>query len=168
MFEGQKDLSEECNHEQIARDWREKEEREREQRRAQTIGEFVAALAQKNANRRELADTLCQILDLARALYPDNDVCYGALVIAEAAISAAATRDDDFIYRWYGESLAKYSVLLAQELQGAKGAGYFDLDTRVLLEKITDLLPDAESDDWSDGWNWPSAATPIRYHHIKL
>jgi hypothetical protein len=155
----------ECQHERLDREYREKEQRERESRRAQTVGELIDVLGQDTTptNRREVEDTLCQILDRARVFFADNEVCRGALVIAAAAINAAHY-DGGFISQWRGEQLTKYLVLLANELQGARGAGYFDLDTRTRLDRITDLLPDSEDDDL---WEWPSSET-TRYYPFTL
>jgi hypothetical protein len=165
MLEGQEmqAVKVECEHDHREREWREKEEREREQKRAQTVGQLVDALAQNN-NRNEMKDTLCQILDRARALFADDEVCRGALVIAATAIMA--TQSNGFIYRWRGEQLTKYLVLLANELQAARGAGYFDLDTRARLDRITDILPGEEDDDYC--WEWSSPDRTLGYYACAI
>jgi hypothetical protein len=151
----------ECEHDQRTREYRERDERERERRRAQTVGELIDALGQDitRTARDEIEDTLSQILDRARVFFADNEVCRGALTIAATAIYGGVV--------WRGAHLTKYLVLLADELQAARGAGYFDLYTRTRLDKITDLLP-REDDDDPEVWVWPSPEDTTRYYHIKL
>jgi hypothetical protein len=82
----------------------------------------------------------------------NDDVCRGALVIAAAAIEAEA---DGYVRPWAAKHVSKYLAMLANEMLGARGAGYFEFETHARLQKISDIIPDDES-EYDEDWEWPS------------
>ncbi len=91
-----------------------------------TIGELLDTLAQDDYDnydydkRRKLKNTLCLIRIQARVFYADkNDVCRGALAIAETAINAEA---GGLLYTCAAEKMTKYTVMFRHS--GGQAACY--------------------------------------------
>jgi hypothetical protein len=151
MFEVQENVSE-----RSVREFQEKLERERVEKRAQTVGELIDALAQNDydyPNRYKMKEVLCSVLNQAAEYYAGNEnaVCRGALVIAASAIQGESGR---FVPTYLAERLTNYIKMLANEMLEARGAGYASLEVLAALRTIAG--GDSDGEDFGD---WPSHGT---------